>query len=116
MRRYSREQFSNIAVQNPLLEIVANLTSKHTGVSIDEMKGPSKAHHIVVARMIFANACRSVVFPQYYIPYYLNKHDAALQYWYDTHEALHDTDVAFAMLSDKIKDEFNNKIKSIKDA
>lgn len=116
MRRYSLEEFSKMEIQNPLPEIVANITAKHTGVSVEEMRGKSKSHRIVVARLIYAAICRKIVYPQYYIPYYIRKDDATLQYWYDTHGDLYETDIAFALLSDKVQNEFNNKLKSLKDA
>lgn len=115
MRKFSKEEFSTIALQNPLLEIVANITAKHTGVTVEEMKDKRNSHHIVAARIIYANICRSVVFPQYYIPYFLNRHDSALRYWYSMYDILFDTDIAFAMLMDKVRTEFNNKLKTLKD-
>ena len=109
------EEFSKIEVQNPLLEIVASITSKHTGVSLEDMKSSKRAHHVIVARTIFANACRTVVFPQYYIPYFLNRTDSILKYWYDQYDINYEMDVAFAMLADKVKKELNDKLKSLKD-
>lgn len=116
MRKVSKEDFAIIEHQNPLLEIVANITSKVTGVSLEEMKSRKTSHHIAVARAIYANVCRRVVFPQYYIPYYIGKHEMALKHWYDMQELLYKKDISYTLMADKVKSEFDdilNKLKNV---
>lgn len=116
MKKVSREDFAIIAHQNPLLDIIANITAKVTGVSLEEMKSRKSPHHVAIARAIYANTCRRVVFPQYYIPYFIGKSDAALNRWYYIHETLYKSDVSYKLLADKVKTEFDdilNKIKNV---
>lgn len=114
MRKFSRDEFQHIALQNPLMEIIALTVAEVCGVTVEEMKSKSKPHHVVAARMIYAELCRRIVFPQYYIPFYLNRHDSVLSYWYETFNNLYDTDIAFAMLADKAKEAFNNKLNTLR--
>lgn len=86
---------------NTMINIVAKVVHKATGVSPDELRSNSCSHRVTKARFIFVDLCTGVVSPISLIADYLGKNNSMLSYYKRSHNDYYDIYRDFREMSDK---------------
>lgn len=86
---------------NIILDIVANVVHKVTGVSPEVLKSDSCAHRVTKARFIFADLCNGITAPMPLLATYLGKNKSMVSYYKNAHNDYYAVYGDFREMSDK---------------
>lgn len=94
----------------PILKAAEEAIFESMSVSLEDIRGKNRAHHVVSARVLFAHLCQEAVYPDLYLSSYLNKDHSTLSFWFKTYEdRVRFDDGTFKKIREDVVKRFNEK-------